>query len=300
MDGYTLFIKPTKDCNLNCEYCDLKAEDTEMSVEMAKKIISFIKQSDEEFDRILFTGGEPLLNVDTIMEFANSFPDVDLKIITNGTILNEKVRKLFIENEDRLDIILSFDGPKEIQDNNRSNSFDTIMNNLDFFRKYIGRVNTVVTPTTIFRLHEIIDFIKENVYEGYDVLIANGFDWDEELNWDKFEKYFKENCLNYEVLKETLLVEETGLCECGDHLLIDEVGDIYPCMNYNYPENKLGSIYDGINENKRRPLKLARDKEFSSNFVCLLKNREVNGSVFKEEIVHPGFFDKYLDLLRLI
>jgi sulfatase maturation enzyme AslB (radical SAM superfamily) len=300
MDGYTLFIKPTKKCNLNCEYCDLNSEEKHMSKEKALEIIDFVKKSDEDFNRILFTGGEPLLNYEIISLFAKEFPLVDLKIITNGTILNEGIKKLFKDNKKRLDIILSMDGPKEIQDKNRTNSFDDIMDNLSFFRDYIGRVNVVVTPETIFKLDKIIDFIKEEVYHGYDILIANGVDWDKELDWDKFEKYFKENCLKYTTLKETLQVEKTGLCECGDHLLIDHNGDIYPCMNYNYPGNKLGDIYNGIDENKRRPLKLARDYDFSTNFVCLLKNREANGSVFKEEVVHPGFFIKYLDLLRLI
>ena len=300
LDGYTLFIKPTKKCNLNCSYCDLKSEEKEMDKKTAQEICDFVKESNEDFNRILFTGGESLLNPKVIKVFADNFPEVDLKVISNGTTLTKEVQELFLENKDRISMILSFDGPKEIQDKNRSESFEKIMDNIYFFKHFISRVNTVVTPETIFRLDEIIDFITENIYDKYDILIANGFDWDKELDWDKFEEYFRENCMEYKTLKQILNIEKHGLCECGDHLLINEEGEIYPCMNYNYPGNKLGDIYEGINENRRRPYKIAREKEFSSNFVCLLKNREANGSIFKEEIVHPGFIEKYFDLVREI
>jgi sulfatase maturation enzyme AslB (radical SAM superfamily) len=295
LDGYTLFIKPTKNCNLNCSYCDLPAEKIKMSSDMAQNISKFIKSSDENFDRILFTGGEPLLNPKIINIFAENFPEIKLKIITNGTVLNQKIQEIFLKNKDRISIILSFDGPKDIQDANRDNSFDKVMNNLWFFRHFITRVNTVVTPSTIFSLDRIIDFIKENIYPGYDILIANGIDWDEELDWDKFENYFRKKCMQYKNLKQILNIETKGFCECKNHLMINEKGDIYPCVNYDYPENRLGNIYDGIDENKRRPFNIA-----GVSFTCLLENREANGSIFKEKINRPNFIQKYFDLVREI
>jgi sulfatase maturation enzyme AslB (radical SAM superfamily) len=298
MDGYTLFIKPTEECNLDCTYCDLESKKEQMSPELAKEICAFVKKSDEEFTRILFTGGEPLLNYEVIDIFAKEFPEIDIKMITNGTILNEEIKRVFTSNPNDFSIILSMDGPKKFQDKNRSDSFDDVMENYSFFKNYIKAVNIVVTPKSIFHLHEIVEFIEKNIHHEYDILIQNGIDWEGKIDIEKFKKYFRKKCLGYPQLRKMLYLSEQGLCECGDHLLINNKGDIYPCMNFNNEINYLGNIYDGIDRNKRRPYKYAREKEFNSNYICLLKNRDENGSIFNETEIHKFFLPVFLDLLK--
>jgi sulfatase maturation enzyme AslB (radical SAM superfamily) len=269
-----------------------------MEPSMAQDISDFIKESDEEFTRILFTGGEPLLNPEVIDIFAKNFPEVDIKIITNGTVLSERIKEIFEDNPNDFSIILSMDGPKEIQDEHRSNSFDELISNLDFFKKYIAKVNIVVTPESIFKLDKIIDFITNNVYYDYDILVQNGIDWEGKIDIEKFSSYFRNNCLGYTKLRNLLHLEKNGLCECGDHLMIDLNGDIYPCMNFNNKTNLLGNIYQGINKNKRRPYKFGREKDFGAEYVCLLKNRDENGSIFKGSKIHKFFLPILLDLVR--
>lgn len=96
--GYPAIFIRTSGCNLNCEYCDTNYEGyVEINpMEMTKKIQKHLKKNPAAI--IVFTGGEPTLQLDEIIEIMNIWldmtkNDIDFEypcchIETNGT-LNE-------------------------------------------------------------------------------------------------------------------------------------------------------------------------------------------------------------------
>ena len=220
-----------------------------------------------------------------------------LYVITNGTVLTDEVREFMSKNKGRLSVILSLDGNRDVHNKNRRNSFDRIMDNLDFMHPHITSVNMVVTPETIFQLHESIHFFRSIDIPRVSVLPQNGIDWDNTFDFDKFKEYFLDNCLGLTELKEVLAMETTKMCHCGEDIFVDEIGELFICSNFTTEENKIGDIYQGIDFNKVRPFLVGKDRD---TFCCLLKNREQNGSIFDDHNTRNRFTHFYFDLVRMI
>ena len=117
----TITLTLTQSCNLSCSYCYENHKSTKkMSFEIAKHIL------DNEFSRIsiddtleidLF-GGEPFLEfslIRCIVEYVKATFQNNkyiFFIITNGTLLNDRIKSWLIENKDCVICGLSFDGTK--------------------------------------------------------------------------------------------------------------------------------------------------------------------------------------------
>lgn len=118
-------------CNLVCGYCygidgeyGLKGK---MNEGNALKAIDFlIKNSGDEKElRVVFFGGEPLLNfpmIKTVVNFCDKktkevSKNFNYSIVTNGTKFNTEINDFL--NKNNFDVTVSFDGDKETQDVNR-------------------------------------------------------------------------------------------------------------------------------------------------------------------------------------
>lgn len=125
----SLFIEitTTDDCNCNCKYCfehnnnyckkdrNLKIE--ERQIELLKATCQQFKRDKYQWLTISFWGGEPLLNIDFMLDIINvtcQYDFVRYHIYSNGTLV-EHFKKLisqsFIEQiKNRLHVQLSYDG----------------------------------------------------------------------------------------------------------------------------------------------------------------------------------------------
>ncbi len=86
-----LFIR-LSGCNLQCSFCDTKYH-TEGKIKLTTKQIRLLT----EYKKWCFTGGEPLLQQDTIQHLILSFLPKWVEIETNGTILPNEVVAQFID-----------------------------------------------------------------------------------------------------------------------------------------------------------------------------------------------------------
>lgn len=127
---YTLIVKLTNSCNLNCSYCYYRRN---MNPNLHKVIsrnnldlmIRNLLSNNERYAHFIWHGGEPLLaGIDTfrfIVEKQKEYNYKNLKIIngvqTNGTLLNDEYIQFFEENH--FSIGISFDGPFDIHSNGR-------------------------------------------------------------------------------------------------------------------------------------------------------------------------------------
>ena len=87
-----LTVELTRKCNMNCPHCGRgDAQDKTMSTDTIDKLI-------EDVDKVAFlsvTGGEPLLEMDRLLyliqSISNKWDIVALAIVTNGSILDERI-----------------------------------------------------------------------------------------------------------------------------------------------------------------------------------------------------------------
>ena len=73
----------TNSCNMDCPFCYQEHTDDRMTSETA---IASVKKYHDRIHRLIFFGGEPLLNSKVILDVINEFPDLEYAIMTNMTV----------------------------------------------------------------------------------------------------------------------------------------------------------------------------------------------------------------------
>lgn len=130
IDRITLHI--ANDCNLRCRYCfagggNYGQSRGLMTKQTAEYFVDFCINRFEKVKKIMFFGGEPMLNVEVMKIVCNRFKHYYEKgkiaylpkfvIITNGTILTPSIIDFIKKNI--FSITVSIDGPQKINDANR-------------------------------------------------------------------------------------------------------------------------------------------------------------------------------------
>lgn len=160
-NNYTsIRLEITSKCNLNCAYCHnakfLNSKD-DMTNEEIKKVISEIKKKNN-INKILLTGGEPLLN-NGIVDLVKYITSLGIKadMVTNGILLtDEMIQKLDRAGLKR--IRLSIDDIS-MKNKNRSNSNSQFI--LNKIKKILSLsnievcVHTVVTSDNVEKLFDL-------------------------------------------------------------------------------------------------------------------------------------------------
>lgn len=184
----TLFL--THSCNLNCTYCyEVHKDSMNMTFECAKKIIDYEFTNVGDYDGIeidLF-GGEPFLEFDLITKITAYIKSQSFKVpyiiflTTNGTLVHGKVQTWLIENKDVVQCGLSLDGPEEMHNKNRGNSFNKI--DLDFFLKnYPDQpVKMTISVETLPYLYECVTFVQKLGFK-LSCNLAFNIDWSNSEN----------------------------------------------------------------------------------------------------------------------
>ncbi len=162
----------TERCNSQCRYCYEKSEREfgeklnekfkfdfsapENSEVDVKELRKFILKDKEP--KIIFYGGEPLVNRGKIVEIMDAIPEAKYYMQTNGKLLHE----LPSEYMNRFSkILISIDGDKERTDFNRGKgTYDLVLKNLDLIRKN-GFVGEVVARMTISFSDGFTDLLKQ-------------------------------------------------------------------------------------------------------------------------------------------
>ena len=168
---FNISLIVTEQCNLNCVYCFEHSKSArKMTFQVAKDALDALLRLDHAYGwvNIEFTGGEPLLNFGLIQlvflyvksAYKEHTKKITFSIGTNGTVLNAGMLAWF-KRFPCISIGLSLDGTKQVHDHNRSGSYDSVMKNVDFFRKYDVPVKMTISPYTIEHLAESVTHIHE-------------------------------------------------------------------------------------------------------------------------------------------
>lgn len=177
-----LTIQLTHQCNLRCDYCAYTSNDgtyrlhenNKISFDTIKKSLHFLKKNSIDRNEVTigFYGGEPLIEFHLIKETVDYCKEifegkkVDYTITTNGTLLSDEVLDLFIK--ENFNIVISLDGPKEINDKNRKflNSdisvFEKVIENINYINEHYEpliknmSISMVIDPTQDFKKYKLL------------------------------------------------------------------------------------------------------------------------------------------------
>lgn len=195
-----LALEVTENCNLSCRYCiysgnyedQRKKSHKDMSFDIAKKAMDFFFNFIEQHSvnrtmplgmSIGFYGGEPFLNYELIKKvvhysnymlkkntfFEKNNAQLTYILTTNGTLLTEKIIDFMVKN--RFKILVSIDGPEEINDRNKGNG--TFKRTMDFlkilYNNYYDYYKSMVGISAVYAsgtsLKDIIDFFNQEIFE---------------------------------------------------------------------------------------------------------------------------------------
>ncbi|GGE30674.1 streptosactin maturase GggB [Streptococcus himalayensis] len=167
-------INISNNCNLSCVYCyadggNYGMTNQLMDVTTANKIIEELcNDGIQVINRLILFGGEPFLNIDLfvyiIKELSKNIEIKKIETVTNGTVLNQKVKSMIDCYHPFLTV--SLDGPELIHDKLRGKgSHRRTMKFIDYLKK-IDYENFELA-STYTRMHQKLGFQKEDIYNYF-------------------------------------------------------------------------------------------------------------------------------------
>lgn len=295
-------LNVTNNCNCKCTYCFTHQNPKEMSFQTAKDAIDFVHKlwpNDEIF--IGWFGGEPLLKfydvIKPTMEWAKEkYGEITWGITTNGTLLNLEIIN-FLDSFNT-SIVFSFDGPQEIQDNqrplkNNKSCFNAVRDFLPILAKYKDIIfRSTISARNADKVSDIYLFAREyNFEQCFFAIDAFDKEWSQE-RFDRLkEQFYKIAAIEYDDIKKKNHVTHSvnleksilGICQkdnppncdvlrCGfgtEGFGISPDGNIYGCQEHStYLEKEedvfyLGNIYQGFDKELQASLISKFQKTFS-------------------------------------
>lgn len=111
----SLTVELTDRCNLRCKHCYLNAsaeKSKSMSFDQFSKLVTILKRNNVV--NIELTGGEIFVNPDAYEILKLSFQNFAIvALLTNGTILDDKILNLLIEHKNKVVVNISIDSVNE-------------------------------------------------------------------------------------------------------------------------------------------------------------------------------------------
>jgi radical SAM protein with 4Fe4S-binding SPASM domain len=115
-----------------------------MDFSVAKDAITYYMEREDGHEKVSieFFGGEPLLAFPLIKKVVEWFlsrswrKEAFFGIQTNGTLLTSEMKEWLARYSKKITVGCSFDGCEEAHNLNRCNSYDLVVKNIPFFKKY--------------------------------------------------------------------------------------------------------------------------------------------------------------------
>lgn len=289
----SLCLLVSQTCNMKCDYCfvdgSINKNSGLMSNQIAKDSVDFLltvsKNKNLEID---FFGGEPLLNWEVVKETILYGMDESKKInknlrfslTTNGLLLTEE--KIDFLNKNHVSLIISLDGPKNVND-----KFRKLKNGDGTFNLIYPKIKNLIDKRGDgYYIRGTFTKETKSVYSNAKYLFESGFknvslepvilnkksslaiDIDSlkkiKKEYEKLGKYLynekeKGNELNF---YHFLINLNSGPClgkmnfGCGagvEYMAVDSAGNLYPChFLVEFEEFKMGNIYDAVDKNLKK------------------------------------------------
>jgi len=352
---YITELKTTKiglmliqDCNLMCKYCyggesgkyNSQGMNNKMTIETAQKSINYLMNNcpESENDEISFFGGEQLLNLYLIKKIINYCKKVEGKkftytITTNATLLTKEVIQYFEEN--KVSIMVSLDGYKEIHDANRvypngKGSFETVIQNVkellnSNFKNYF-HVRSTLTTEYLKNFENVANYFIDLGIKQIAIATESEYDDDSSEFSISTKKLMLKGTPKYkyiERLKKEILSGENppfipfylilsrihkaskNLISCGyfkGSTMVSYDGKLYPCHRFvGMKDFEFGNIFDGIDLKKLK--QICSDMDTTTNkcnncFVKYICKRGCIGDISKNGAKFIEYPEEFCDTMR--
>ncbi|NMB66437.1 SPASM domain-containing protein [Candidatus Woesearchaeota archaeon] len=290
LEIHLMYLLINQNCNLRCDYCfeNLKENHSyfQMPLETARNSIDFFLKSSSPERKIIFYGGEPLMNKKTFLGAVKYIRDKEedktkISVVTNGTFVDNQLVN-FLKGQN-VDIAISIDGPKNIHDSARrylsgEGSFENVIKSFYLLKEegIIPSISCTIGEHNVNELEEVATFFANELKPlsvGFNIMIG-------EKSTENFVKKASSNLFKaYKILKESGIYEDRVmrrlesifngkfyLKECaayGNQIAVRYDGKIGPCHafcskgdyffgNINDPNFKLNSniFHDWTNRNQ--------------------------------------------------
>lgn len=264
-----LFVECTNACNLKCKHCYLGNinKNSELPLEKIKDMLD--QFSDIGGESVTLSGGEPFLRQDIleIIDYASSRP-LFISIFSNGILITDEIVKK-LKQYNIKEVQISLDGAKpETHDAYRGmkGAHKATLRAIDALRREGIKVGvaTIVNRINIDELTGIVDICKNwetipkfSHQERKGRAVTNGKDY-QLTYYEHFQgilkarRYISEktNQKPFNIKVPEKLNLNSRRCSAGiNSLTVLSNGDVYPCMDLNTPQAKLGNICEqSINE----------------------------------------------------
>ena len=324
------------DCNLRCEYCfggtgEYGGTRELMSREVGEAAVEYIIEHSKgrKHCEIDFFGGEPLVNLPVVKHVTEYVRRREketgkifkLTLTTNGLLLDENVREWL--NENRVSLVLSLDGRREVHDRVRpdaggNGTYDRVLKN---FRAMVdsrdGKDYYLRGTYTKYNL-DFTEDVLAMADAGFDVLSVEPV-VAKDAPYAIEEADMPRVCAEYDRLTEAYLerrregkgffffhfnMDLSGgpcvakrLSGCGaghEYYAVAANGDLYPCHQFVGREGyRLGSVFEGVT-NKELPryfreshvLNKPKCKDCWARFFCS-GGCHANADLFHGDIREP-------------
>jgi uncharacterized protein len=181
----------TEKCNLQCKYCYEKSMQefdnglqdkfefdlTEPCVSQVniQKLKSFIEKDPEP--KIIFYGGEPLLQIEKIKQVIKAIPNIPYRMQTNGQLL-DKLEPEYLNKITK--ILISIDGNQETTDKYRGKgTYQKIINNIKLIRQN-GYTGELIARMTVAQdnpniCKNVLDILETKLFDSIHWQLDVGF-----------------------------------------------------------------------------------------------------------------------------
>ena len=273
----SISLNVAQECNLGCIYC-YGQEGTYgsrglMSTKVGEASVDFLfdKLKNTRDCSVGFFGGEPLLNFQLIkdlvpyaIERAESYgKNVHFTITTNGTLLTDKVINFL--NDNKIGVVISIDGPREIQDHNRpfkngNGSYDVIYHKVKkLLETRNGKVTARSTAVCDNHYYPVFNHLVDMGFRQVHIEPATGMTFNTESIISDYQKTMKDIIKTVKERRHVLfsnfsdLMGKTYLTTkryhgCGAGLRyvgISTKGDVYVCHRFvGVPDFAMGTVWD--------------------------------------------------------
>jgi len=241
-------FKPTNKCNLKCLHCSTVSDINNRDLLSTGEVIIILdKIFKMNVERLLITGGEPLIRKDIkyLLAYARRNFKGTINLITNGTLIDQDMALVLKKNVDAVSI--SLDGyDKESADFIRGNGvydrvIDAIYNLKEVgFDKETIDLTMVSTSQNFNHEDEFYSLCEKlGVTGGVRQFFAIG---------RGLANFHRIGIKDLEETREHLECQTT--CTAGvNKIMINEKGDLYPCLILGSEEYKFGSaLYEELSD----------------------------------------------------
>lgn len=170
-----LALELTDRCNYACAYCfegESQRNSNVMDLEMAMTVIDSLPEGSE----LRFFGGEPLLEFKLIQTIVQKYPRMRFSIVTNGSLVDERIATFLAENS--FSVGISYDGAGWQEKHRiacKGDSTADFIKAMGVFERhgvYVG-VSTTVTRESMSHLYDIhLEIFADFPVQGWAYLLA--------------------------------------------------------------------------------------------------------------------------------